>query len=138
MGVFSNNELMSGCGIFLHALTRGWQRGECNYAATVVLQAFNTDGALTKVLDENYILGSEPLLEENIHCFLYSVFWKEALLADRSCWFLSLIDLLCPGYQDKAVLAKILMLQLTMARRNREPLAQDWSQWEDHRFEDGH
>ena len=123
-----NCEFMKCCGIFLHSFVKGWQFEECKLASVTLIQAFNSNGAISTIIDENYKMGNNPLLEINTHSFLFSMFWQD--VNNRKMWLLFLLHHAIPDpSQSPSIVAKILLLQLTLPRNHNSPIGLSW---EDH------
>ena len=107
---------------------KGWGIDECQLASVTLIQAFNFNGAISAIINENYTMGSDPLLEINTHSFLFSIFWRD--VKDKKMWLLFLLNCVTPDHCPNK-LARILLLQFSLPRNHSSPLGPDLY-WEDH------
>ena len=122
-----NCEFMNLCGIFLHSFVKGWEIDDCQLASVTLIKAFNSNGAISAILDQNYIMGSDPLLEINTHSFLFSIFWRD--VKQRKIWLLFLLNFVTPDLCPNK-LARIMLLQFSLPRNHSSLLGPDLA-WED-------
>ena len=123
-----NSEFMKCCGIFLHSFVKGWKFDDCKLASGTLIEAFNSYGTISTILDENYKMGNNPLMEMNTHSFLFSMFWEH--VSNRYMWLLLLLHHTIPNpSQSPCRVAKILLLQLSLPRNHNSSIGLSW---EDH------
>ena len=93
-----------------------------------VIEAFNSNGDISAIIDDNYTMGSDPLLEINVHSFLFSMSWRHITDTNRKIWLLLLLKHIAPDLSPHK-LARILLLQFSLPRNHSSPLG---LYWEDH------
>ena len=127
----ASSQMMSLCGVFLHQVVQGWTDEEVILAAQLVFHTFNSggeDGCVSTILAPGYQLGSRPDKEMHVRSFLYSVFYREAVLGQEGLWLETLL-VQSSSRMDVATMSRVLLLLSSPAKE------EDWQfgvQWADH------
>ncbi|XP_023336818.1 F-box only protein 47 isoform X2 [Eurytemora carolleeae] len=102
----SNKELMTGFGIYFHSFTRGWRSDESEAAARMI--SSHNMAEIQSLLQEEYIFGSNPILEITVRNFLRA-FFVDVEKENRLSWLLAMVRIFVP-FRESEKVGKLLCL----------------------------